>query len=201
MKPVEAQLQGTGGLSGPDGLHKGHRQIGSVVLKAQGQRVAAGHVLGHLQEHLAQLRRPGLLRHHLHTPDDGHTGIEDDGELGAHNGQVLVLDSGGPKGGIQVLLFLDFLDMGNDRKFFPELAYSLVFVVGLDNAGDLLPIRGQALVFEGGHGFISLSLNLPLGEGAAPAADEGRDWVGICTAPLPSGLRPATLSQERVFVS
>ena len=91
--------------------------------------------------------------------------------------------------------------MGNDRKFFPELAYSLVFVVGLDNAGDLLPIRGQALVFEGGHGFISLSLNLPLGEGAAPAADEGRDWVGICTAPLPSGLRPATLSQERVFVS
>ena len=39
---------------------------------------------------------------------------------------------------------------------------------------------------------------LPLGEGAAAAAEEGRYQVGHCTAPHPSGLRPATLSQERV---
>ena len=39
---------------------------------------------------------------------------------------------------------------------------------------------------------------LPLGEGAAAAAEEGRCQVRPCTAPHPSGLRPATLSQERV---
>ena len=42
---------------------------------------------------------------------------------------------------------------------------------------------------------------LPLGEGAAAAAEEGRYQVGHCTAPHPSGLRPATLSQERVVRS
>ena len=40
---------------------------------------------------------------------------------------------------------------------------------------------------------------LPLGEGAAPAADEGRYRVGLCTAPHPSRLRRSTLSQERVM--
>ena len=40
--------------------------------------------------------------------------------------------------------------------------------------------------------------NLPLGEGAAAAAEEGRHQVRHRTAPHPSGLRPATLSQERV---
>ena len=39
---------------------------------------------------------------------------------------------------------------------------------------------------------------LPLGEGAAAAAEEGRYQVGHCTAPHPSRLRRATLSQERV---
>ena len=42
---------------------------------------------------------------------------------------------------------------------------------------------------------------LPLGEGAAAAAEEGRYQVGHCAAPHPSGLRPATLSQERVVGS
>ena len=39
---------------------------------------------------------------------------------------------------------------------------------------------------------------LPLGEGAAAAAEEGRYQVGSYTAPHPSRLRRATLSQERV---
>ena len=42
---------------------------------------------------------------------------------------------------------------------------------------------------------------LPLGEGAAPAADEGRYRVGLSTAPHPSRLRRSTLSQERVYVA
>ena len=41
---------------------------------------------------------------------------------------------------------------------------------------------------------------LPLGEGAAPAADEGRYQVGPCTAPHPSRASPGPPSRkERVF--
>ena len=40
---------------------------------------------------------------------------------------------------------------------------------------------------------------LPLGEGGPAGPEEGRYQVRPGTAPHPSGLRPATLSQERVF--
>ena len=54
--------------------------------------------------------------------------------------------------------------------------------------------------FPGGEGDLPAGVfpYLPLGEGAAAAAEEGRYQVGHCAAPHPSRLRRATLSQERV---
>ena len=67
--------------------------------------------------------------------------------------------------------------------------------------GKVFPLIRHALrraTFPVGEGFLRVPY-LPLGEGAAAAAEEGRYQVGLRTAPHPSGLRPATLSQERVL--
>ena len=54
--------------------------------------------------------------------------------------------------------------------------------------------RGNHNAPDEGHPY------LPLGEGAAPAADEGRYQVGPCTAPHPSRASPGPPSRkERVF--
>ena len=92
VQPLEALLQRAGLFSGPDRLNEGLGQIGGVVFKALGHGVACAHLLGHLLQHLADVTVPGLGRHHLHTVLNGHTCGEDNGELGADQGQLLFLD-------------------------------------------------------------------------------------------------------------
>ena len=151
IEPAEAQLQGAGLLTGPDGLDKGDRQGRAVVFEAGGQRIASGHILGNLIEDVPQLLVGSLLGNHLHAADNGQAGGEDDGELGADHGQVLVLDLHLAQIPVQALGFLDLLNGGDDGAGAPQLGHGLVFIIGLDDAGDLLAVRGQALVFECGH--------------------------------------------------
>ena len=151
FQALKADFQGAGGLARPDGFNKGHGQIGGIVFKALGQGVAAGHILGNLQEHCPELRGAGLLAHHLHAPDNGQAGGEDDGKLGAHNGKVFVPDLGRAQVDIQAQALLDLLDAGNHGARFPKHGNGLVLIIGLYHTGDLLSVRRQALIFKCGH--------------------------------------------------
>ena len=152
METLEAQLQRAGLFAGADGLDERDGQERAGVGKALGQAVAAGDILGHLLEQAAHLAATGLGGDHLHAADDGQAGGEDDGELGAEDGQLLVLDALFADGDRAGALLGDGVDPRDHGAGLAKLGDGLVFVVGLDDAGDLRAVGGEALVFECGHG-------------------------------------------------
>lgn len=152
VEPVEAQLQRAGLLTGPNGLDKRDGESGAGVGKALGQTVSTADILGHVLQHPLDLAAAGLGRHHLHAPVDGQSGGQDDGELGAEDGQLLGLDAAGAEADTALLLLRHGLDLRDHRARLPQLGHGLKLIVGLDDAGYPGAVGGHAFVLIGGQG-------------------------------------------------
>ena len=96
----------------------------------------------------------GLRRDKLHRPRDGDTGVEDDGELAAHDDKRLVVQLLAADLHVEeaFALALDRGQLDDNAVLLLDAVNGVHFVEGLHHAGDLLPAVGHGDIFIGYQG-------------------------------------------------
>ena len=153
MQTLETALQRAGLLAGAQRFGKGLGQVGGVVLEALGQRIAGAHLLGDLIQHSAEVFVLRLGGYHGHAALHRQPGGQNDGELGAQERQLFLLDPEGHGAGEHALLLLgNGLQLRDDGNALAELVRRLKFIVGAEHTGDFRAAGGLAFITECGHG-------------------------------------------------
>ena len=111
--------------------------------------VTAGDVLRDLFQHFLQLFGARLCRNHLHAAHNGQTGGQNDGELRANDGKLLVFDFLRADLFVPALRLFDFFYFGDDGAGLAQLRDRFKLVIRFDDAGKLCAVRGKPFVFIG----------------------------------------------------
>ena len=136
---LKGRVQAAGLFAGADGLDKGGREeLASPLLEAGGDGAAGLHVGRDLIQDALDVLVGGLGGDELDGTGDGDTGLDDDGELVAHEGEGLHVQLGAADVLAQEAAFLVSRrgDLQDDIAGFADAIDGLHLVIGIDHAVD-----------------------------------------------------------------
>lgn len=139
-------------LAGAHRLDEHARQVLALALETLGQAVARRHVGGHVGQHAFQILVGHLVGHQRRGARGGHARVQDGGELGAHDGKVLLLGLRlRDVHGQQVFALAHGDHALDDTALLARAFHGLDLVERLDHAVDLLAGGRYPGVSEGWH--------------------------------------------------
>ena len=149
---LKGGVQAAGLFAGADGLNKGGwEELASPLLEAGGDGPACLHIAGDLVQDALDVLVGGLGGDQLDGTGDGDTGLDDDGELVAHEGEGLHVQLGAADVLAQEAAFLVSRrgDLQDDIAGLADAVDGLHLVIGIDHAVDAFAALRDGGIFVG----------------------------------------------------